>query len=114
MITLRTLHLIGVAGLGAGFFYSGVDNAWHSYFYLTLGTGLILTLLSIWSNGLWLLQLRGQLILLKLLLLLMAMVLPSIKFELVLLLIVLSSVVSHAPGDVRYYSLYHRRRIESL
>lgn len=113
-ISLRTLHLIGIAGLGAGFFYAGVDDAWHNYFYLTLVTGLILALLSIWSNGIWLIQLRGQLILFKLLLLFMATLLPEMKFGLILLLIMLSSVVSHAPGEVRYYSLYHRRRIESL
>jgi hypothetical protein len=113
-ITLRTLHLIGITGLGAGFFYMGVDDAWYNYFYLTLGTGLLLTLLSVWSNGIWLVQLRGQLIIFKLLLLITAMVLPDLKLGLVILLIALSSVVSHAPGDIRYYSLYHRRRIESL
>ena len=113
-ITLRAFHLIGIAGLGAGFFYTGVDNAWHAYYYITLSTGLLMTLLSIWSNGIWLLQLRGQLILFKLLLLLTATVLPSIKFELILLIIALSSVVSHAPGDIRYYSIYHGRRIETI
>ncbi|MCF6283360.1 MAG: hypothetical protein L3J28_14350, partial [Candidatus Polarisedimenticolaceae bacterium] len=80
----------------------------------TFVTGVMLALLSIWSNGIWLIQLRGQLILFKLLLLLMAIMLPEMKFGLILLLIMLSSVVSHAPGDIRYYSLYHRRRIESL
>jgi len=113
-ITLRTLHLIGIAGLGAGFFYVGVDDVWHSYLYLTLGTGLLLTLLSVWSNGIWLVQLRGQLIILKLFLLAAVMVMPDLKLGLIFLLIALSSVVSHAPGDIRYYSLYHRRRIESL
>ncbi len=113
-ITLRTLHLVGIAGLGAGFFYSGVDDSWQSYFHLTLSSGFLLLILSVWSNGIWLIQLRGQLIVLKLLLLLMAMLLPDIKFGLIILLVALSSVVSHAPGDIRYYSLYHRRRIETL
>ncbi len=113
-ITLRTLHLVGIAGLGAGFFYSGVDDSWQSYFHLTLSSGFLLLMLSVWSNGIWLIQLRGQLIILKLFLLLMAMLLPDIKFGLIILLVALSSVVSHAPGDIRYYSLYHRRRIESL
>ncbi len=113
-ITLRTLHLIGIAGLGAGFFYSGVDDSWLSYLNLTISSGCVLLILSVWSNGIWLIQLRGQLIILKLVLLVAAMLLPDIKFGLILLLIALSSVVSHAPGDIRYYSLYHRRRIESL
>jgi hypothetical protein len=113
-IILRTLHLIGITGLGAGFLYSGVDDSWQSYLHLTLSSGFLLLMLSVWSNGIWLVQLRGQLIILKLILLLVAMLLPDLKFGLILLLIALSSVVSHAPGDIRYYSLYHRRRIESL
>ena len=113
-ITLRTLHLVGIAGLGAGFLYAGLDGSWLPYLYLTCISGLLLTLLSIWSNGIWLIQLRGQLILLKLLLLVAVVLLPELKLELFVLVIVLSSVVSHAPGDIRYYSLFHRRRIETL
>ena len=113
-ITLRTLHLVGMAGLGAGFLYAGLDENWLPYLYLTCLSGLLLMLLSIWSNGIWLIQLRGQLILLKLLLLVAVVLLPELKLELFVLVIALSSVVSHAPGDIRYYSLFHRRRIETL
>ena len=113
-ITLRSLHLVGLAGLGAGFLYPGIDESWIGYLYLTLVSGVILVLLSIWSNGIWLLQLRGQAILFKLLLLVVAGIWPGVKVELFILVIIISSVVSHAPGDFRYYSLWHRRRIEQL
>ena len=113
-ITLRSLHLIGIAGLGAGYLYPVAGDSWVGYLCLALISGVILILLSIWSNGIWLLQLRGQAILFKLLLLVAAGVWPEVKAELFVIVIIISSVVSHAPGDFRYYSLWHRRRLEQL
>lgn len=112
-ISLRTLHLIGLAGLGAGFLYAAADQSWRFYLYLTSLSGLGLMLISIWSNGIWLLQLRGQAILFKLLLLGLILIWPAWKMPLLLAVIVISGIVSHAPANVRYYSLYHRQRIDS-
>ena len=113
-ISLRTLHLIGLAGIGSGFLYPAHAGASNSYLYLTFASGLVLTLISIWSNAIWLLQLRGQAILLKLLLLALIPLWPMFSGGLLILVIIISSYISHAPGDVRYYSIYHRCRIESL
>ena len=112
-IGLRTLHLIGIAGLGAGFLYAAADDSWRLYLYLASLSGLGLTLISIWSNGIWLLQLRGQAILFKLLLLAMIPLWPQWRLPLFLAVLVISGLISHAPASVRYYSLYHRRRIEA-
>ncbi|HHH39828.1 MAG TPA: hypothetical protein ENK50_09670 [Sedimenticola sp.] len=111
-IGLRTLHLLGVAGLGAGFLYAAADDAWRPYLWLTLASGAGLSLISIWNQGVWLLQLRGQAILLKLLLLGLIPLWPAWKLPLFVAVILISGVISHAPGKVRYYSLYHRRQIE--
>jgi hypothetical protein len=113
-IGLRTLHLIGIAGLGGGYFYEAVDSSWLIFLYLTLVTGLALTLLAIWSNAIWLLQLRGQAILFKVLLLALMPFWPEYKVILMLLVIVISGLISHAPGNVRYFSIFHGRRIERL
>lgn len=113
-IGLRTLHLIGLAGLGGGFFYPAADNSWVAFLYLTLLSGAALSLLFVWSNGIWLIQLRGQVILVKLMLLGAIPLWPEFKVALLLAVILLSGLISHAPGDVRYYSLFHRRRIERL
>jgi len=112
-ITLRTLHLIGLAGLGAGFLYAAADESWRVYLYLTSLSGLGLMLISIWSNGIWLLQLRGQAILFKLFLLLLIIVWPGWRMPLLIAVIVISGIISHAPARIRYYSLYHGRCIES-
>ena len=113
-IGLRTLHLLGIAGLGAGFLYAGVDETWRDYFGLTLFSGMGLSLLFLWSNGIWLIQLRGQLIFLKVGLLAAIALWPEATLPLFVSVILISGLISHAPADLRYYSLYHRRRIETL
>jgi hypothetical protein len=113
-ISLRTLHLIGVAGLGGAYLYAAPRELWAPYLWLSLGSGFGLVILSVFSNGIWLLQLRGLLILFKLFLLGVMLWLPGFSLSLGISVIVISSVIAHAPGDVRYYSIWHGRRIECL
>ncbi len=113
-ISLRTLHLIGVAGLGGAYLYAAPRELWEPYLWLSLGSGFALVIISVYSNAIWLLQLRGLLILFKLVLLAVMLCLPGFSQQLGVAVIVFSSVISHAPGNVRYYSIWHRRRIEHL
>lgn len=110
-ICLRTLHLIGLAGLGGGFLYPPTGDAWVDYLYLTLASGLGLTAISIYSNGIFLVQLRGQAILLKVLLLALIPVWPDARLLIFLVVIVISGLISHAPAEVRYFSIFHGRRV---
>lgn len=112
-IALRTLHLIGIAGLGGGFFYSAEGNLWQTFLHITLWSGVGLTAIAVWNNATWLVQLRGQAILLKLLLLGMIPLFPPLRLPLFLAILIISGVISHAPANVRYYSLFHGRRIDS-
>lgn len=113
-VALRTAHLIGIAGIGSAYLYAPVSPAWWPYFFLALLSGFGLAGLYLWSDGIWLIQLRGQVILLKLLLLLLIPLFPGLGAGLFLAVIILSGWIAHAPGDVRYYSLWHRRRVERL
>jgi len=113
-ISLRTLHLIGLVGVGSGILYPAHEGSSNVYLYLTLASGFALSLISIWSNAVWLVQLRGQAIILKLLLLALIPVWPEASSWLLIMVIIISGYISHAPGDVRYYSIYHRSRIEAL
>lgn len=113
-IGLRTLHLVGVAGLGGAYLYAAQRSSWEPYLWLTLSSGVALVAVSLYANAIWLLQLRGMVILSKLLLLGLMLHWPGFSMELGVLVIALSSVISHAPGNLRYYSLWHRRRIEHL
>lgn len=112
-ITLRTLHLVGIAGLGGAYLYSVPDERWRPYLWLTLANGAALSLLGIHAHGIWLLQLRGQVILFKLLLLGLAALFPAFRTELFWAVLILSGWIAHAPGATRYHSLYHRRRIDT-
>jgi hypothetical protein len=113
-VLFRTLHLVGLGGLGAGFLYPAADDSWRIYLDLVLLSGVGLMLISLYSNGIWLLQLRGQVILLKLLLLAMIPLFSGVTETLFILVILLSGWISHATGDMRYYSPFHRRRIDFL
>jgi hypothetical protein len=113
-ISLRTLHLVGLSGTGYGFLGAGTNFNWKAFLLLTIISGTSMMLISIWSNGIWLLQLRGQTILLKLVLLSIILLQPSYHAELFILVIVLSGLISHAPGNTRYYSVFYGRRIDSI
>jgi hypothetical protein len=113
-VALRTLHLVGVAGIGGGYFYAATDETWRIYQDLCLLSGALLALLFFYSNGIWLLQLRGLVILLKLVLLYAVSLWPGLAVPILVLILVLSGWISHAPASIRYYSPFYRRRIENL
>ncbi len=112
-ISLRTLHLLGVAGVGGGVLLGLERSLWLNYWHLALLSGALMMLLDVISNRLWLVQIRGLAVTLKLVLLVLIGAVPAWDRTLVVLVIVISAVISHAPGAVRYYSLYHRRVINS-
>ncbi len=113
-ISLRTLHLIGLSGTGYGFLGDGNYFDWKAFLLLTIASGTAMMLISIWNNGIWLLQLRGQIILLKLVLLGLVFIQPQFHAALFIAVLALSGFISHAPGNVRYYSILHARRIDSI
>ena len=114
LITLRTLHLIGVCGLGGALLYPAAETAWLPYLWLTLLSGGAMMLVDLWSNGIWLLQLRGLAVIAKLGLLGCVALRDQDAFLPTLAILIISGVIAHAPGDVRYYSPWHRRRLDAL
>lgn len=110
---LRTLHLVGVAGVGGGVLFGLEQDLWLLYWWLALVSGALMMLMDIAANSAWFVQIRGIAILVKLLLLLTLGLDPGWDKFLLVAMIILSAVISHAPAKVRYYSLYHRRVIES-
>lgn len=117
-ITLRSLHLVGMAGLAGSYLYAVSAAALLPFWVITLYSGLAMVLLAIWSDGRWLLQLRGVVILCKLLLL---WSLPWLATHLqhgggwgFVVMILLSSVIAHAPARVRYRFVVHLPGIRAL
>jgi hypothetical protein len=112
-ISLRTLHLLAVTGVGGGILFGLEKDLWLNYWWLALASGGLMMLIDIVSNPIWIVQLRGLVIFFKLFLLLLLGSQPDLDSELLLVIIIISAVISHAPGKLRYYSIYHRKVISS-
>jgi hypothetical protein len=111
-ISLRTLHLIGIAGLAGAYLYEQPVASWIGYLWLTVCSGALMAVMEIYVNGIWLLQMRGTAIAVKLLLLsTLLWWYPQPQAWIYITVIIISGIVSHAPGKLRYYSIWHRRII---
>jgi hypothetical protein len=100
-IGLRCAHLVGVAGIGGGFLLTLEQDRRLTFWHLTLVSGVLLSLLYLWSSAAWLLQRKGLAIMFKLVLLALALGLPTWRGSLFIAVIVLSGLIAHAPGRVR-------------
>jgi len=111
-IICRTVHLIGVAGCGGAFLYHLPLASIYPYLHMTLTSGVLMVLIAIWSNGIWLLQVRGVATLVKIALLgyVMANGDKEWEFFACLFIIIVAGIVSHAPGKVRYFYLIPRKQ----
>jgi hypothetical protein len=112
-ISLRTLHLLAVTGVGGGILFGLEKDLWLNYWWLALASGGLMMLIDIVSNPIWIVQLRGLVIFFKLFLLSLLGSQLDLDNELILVIIIISAVISHAPGKLRYYSIYHRKVISS-
>lgn len=112
-ISLRTLHLLAVAGVGGGILFDLDQGLWLNYWWLALVSGALLMLIDVVSNPVWLVQIRGVTVYLKLFLLTLMVIYPAWDSFLLIAIIIISGVISHAPSDLRYYSVYHRKIIRS-
>lgn len=111
---LRTIHLVGVAGVGGGYLYGASPAAWQPYLWLLIASGVVMLFIEGWASLLYLIQLRGLAMLSKPLLLALAVYDEAMAPVVLVAIIVLSGVMAHAPANVRYYSPLHRRRVDRL
>ena len=112
-ISLRTLHLVAVAGVGGGILFGLERELWYAYWLLSVASGVLLVLIDALVNPVWWIQIRGLSVYIKLALLLCLWKLPDWDVVLLLAIIVLSAVISHAPSTLRYYSVYHKKVLYS-
>ena len=110
---MRALHLLGVAGVGGGVLFGLEQGLWLHYWWLALVSGALMMLMDITANTSWFIQIRGIAIIVKLLLLLALGLDPGWDKFLLVAMVIISAVISHAPANVRYYSLYHRQVMDS-
>ena len=109
-ILLRSLHLVGIAGLAGAYLFNQPQSVWYPYLVVGVGSGVLMVAKELYVDSIWLYQLRGQLVLLKLLLLAFGVYwLGQPQAWIYFLVILISGIISHAPGKVRYYSIVYRK-----
>ena len=109
-----TLPGVPGAGVGGGVFFGLDKTAWSNYWWLALASGSLMMLMDIISNRVWLVQLRGLSVAVKLLLLVLMGSFPAWDGFLLVVVIIISAAISHAPSKLRYYSVYHGKVIRSI
>ena len=112
-IILRTLHLIGA--VCTGIYLAPLQSDTKIPFVeIIVISGAMLIILEIWSNGIWLIQARGISIILKVSILSLFLYTDYHKMTILFAVVIISGIISHAPGGVRYYSFFHGKRVDFL
>jgi hypothetical protein len=101
LVTLRSLHLVGVVLVGAALL-SGNEEHRAAAAALMLVTGLGLYGVEVWAKPRHAVELAGLFIPLKLIGVAAMIFLPHLAASLFWLLLVASSIVSHAPAGFRH------------
>lgn len=109
---VRALHILGIAGSAGGILYGVERELWLNWWVLAMVTGVILMTLEISRSKLWLIQLKGVLTLVKLMLLGSFFIIPQHKPMLFITVLLMSVFIAHGPAGLRHYSIWHRRRID--
>ncbi len=102
-LSLRTVHLVAIVLLGAALLGGGEisTGAW-----LTLFSGLGMFAGDVWSNPGHVREIAGCGVALKLLLVALMVFLPALALPLFWAILVLSALLSHAPGALRHKRLF--------
>lgn len=102
-LSLRVVHLAGIVLLGAALLRAGevASGAW-----LTLLSGLGMFAGDAWANPAHLREIAGFGVLLKLVLVALMVVAPATALPVFWAILVLSTLLSHAPGTLRHRRLF--------
>ena len=101
-ILLRATH-VPCAGILTGAYLFGAAPALrHDWLLATIATGSLILLLDLFESGVFLLQIRGLVLILKLGLLAALPVLEGWSGWLLAVLLAMSVITSHAPGKIRH------------
>lgn len=111
-ISVRTWHLLSMAFLLGGFGYGIPLPDLTLALWNTFASGLVFSSMELYATGIWLFQLKGQAVLIKLLLLGFVLASPKNALGFMIVAVIIGGISSHMPGRYRYYSLYHGRVIK--
>lgn len=113
-VIFRSIHICGVVAYSGGVFFDAPFSQLGLPYAITAISGLAIIALDVYGNGVWLIQNRGWMIILKLLALGVLHRFETYEKIGLMVVIIISSIVSHGTANFRYYSVYHRKRTEFL
>ena len=110
--SLRSLHLIAIAALYGGHVFDVDSERLLPALVAVIASGAAFMLFEVLRAPIWLVQLRGVGTYLKLALVGSVAVFWDQRVAILTLVIALGTVLSHMPGQYRYYSFLHRRVVK--
>jgi uncharacterized membrane protein len=106
---LRTLHLLAVGAYFGGHVFSVPPERLMPAVVAVVATGLLFVVFETWSEPVWLVQMRGVATYVKLALTASVPLLWDQRIWILSLVMTIGVVITHAPANLRYYSVKHRR-----
>ena len=111
--TLRTLHVLAFGAYYGGHVFQVSTERLFPALVAVVVTGGLFALFEACSHPVWLHQLRGVCTYVKILLLASVAVFWEQRIWILTFIVILGVVTAHAPSRFRYFSLLHRRVIDS-
>jgi len=111
--TLRTAHTLAFGTYYGGHVFSVEPERLLPALLAVLATGGAFMTFEIWRAPIWVAQVRGVACYLKLALLLAVAACWEYRIAILTLVVVIATVISHAPSHIRYYSLLHLRAVNT-
>lgn len=112
-IACRTAHIAATGILLGGHAFDVAEDRLRVALYAAIVTGALLTAIEAYPHCRWFYQLRGVMMLCKLGLLCLIPLFWAYRLPILLLIVAIASVGAHMPARFRYYSLLHRRVLDS-
>lgn len=102
----RSVHILCVCILVGGLYFSPENTSLRYWMVGAVTSGLCLLVMEIYRNASMLAELRGIVLVIKMLLLLvMTQFTPSTQLYILMVLVLISAMISHSPRKIRHYSL---------
>lgn len=111
--TLRTLHVLAFGAYYGGHVFDVSTERLFPALVAVVVTGGVFALFEAWSNPIWFHQLRGVCTYVKILLLASVALFWEQRILILTFIVVLGVVAAHAPSRFRYYSVLHRRVVDT-
>ena len=112
--TLRTLHVLAVGAYFGGHVFSVAPERLIPALVGVVVTGGLFALFETVCAPVWIVQIRGVATLVKLLLLASVPLFWAQRLWILALIMAIGVVITHAPSQIRYYSVLHRRVVHTL